>query len=632
MSSDTNGDAMGQKRVHDSSVPGRKIEKSETQKSKTKKRKKDPQVLQVRRQLQQCCARNDFQTAIAIYKKALAENIEVEAQSLYNLINLCDGFENRPLHIGTPKPNSCKNKSANHIDSVPKTEDNHGDDQYDFRVKCAFQIQKDMDRRGLPLNETAYSALIRMLSKALRLEEAESLLNEAERTQQCQVKIRLYSSLLQAYCQQGSLDKAVKLWKRMSVQQKLSLTEKEYKALLQCCCCCKSEFLSSSQIIFERVLSELAEDVLVPCQDTVQTIQKWFHSRNAAPLSRDNSDNNHADLSHAVKIEAPPKSCASIIGPVVSREGWSLDFGCTIANSTGVLTSGCLQGQSLHPVPLLEESWSAMIDYNEQIVIDGSVEGHQNISEFQGGGKGKKRPRDKEHNFKNWRRFLDFLDSLQNDKARVPHAVLDAANVGYYEQNFKGAPRHVNYQKIDRVVKHFVSRNKNILVILHARHFPPSPLCPQWAVPIVKSWQPLVYQADKGMNDDWFWLQAALKFRCLFVTNDLMRDHQFQMLDMKRKFERWKERHQVKFHFLSRSGLELELFYPPRYSRRIQRINNNGIVIPLVKQGDEQRFLDGSLVAGDNCNNTSIPKEETYLCIRSNNNIDSESRSVQQGK
>mmetsp|Transcript_12385 Transcript_12385/g.19049 ORF Transcript_12385/g.19049 Transcript_12385/m.19049 type:complete len:632 (-) Transcript_12385:273-2168(-) len=631
MSPKINGDDItGQKRSHIiAALPSG--QKNGAKKSKTKKKKKDPLVLEIRRQLQQCCACNDFQKAMKIYKKASEENIEVEAQSLYNLLNLCDGFDNRTVHIGTPKPNPYKTKGThNYIDAVPES-----NDRYDFRLECAFQIQKDMERRGLALNESAFSALIRMLSKTLRLEEAESWLNKAEQTQQCQVKVRLYSSLLQAYCQQGDLDRAVKLWKRISVQQKLSLTEKEYKALLECCCCCKSNILQkSAPLIFEKVLSELAEDILVPCQDTVKIIQKWFQSRNAILSSQECYDNNHADVSISIpklyKIDPPPGFYSSVIGPVVSINGWIMDSGCTIDESTGILTSGCLQGQSLQPVPLSEDAWSAMMDYNKQIVTDGSIDGHENISEFQGGGKGKRRPRDKEHNLKSWRRFLEFLESLQNDKAKVPHAVLDAANVGYYEQNFKGAPKHVNYHQIDRVVNHFVSQEKNILVILHSRHFPPSPLCPEWAIPIVTSWKPLVYEADKGMNDDWFWLQAALKFRCLLITNDLMRDHQFQMLDMKRKFERWKERNQVKFHFSSRSGLELT--YPARYSRRIQRINDNGIVIPLVKQGDEKRFLDRTSIAGGNYGNTNLPKEETYLCIRSNEMIDKECHNAEREK
>ena len=41
-----------------------------------------------------------------------------------------------------------------------------------------------------------------------------------------------------------------------------------------------------------------------------------------------------------------------------------------------------------------------------------------------------------------------------------------------------------------------------------------------------------------------YWLYAAIKFNCLIVTNDEMRDHTFQLLGND-FFRRWKERHQV---------------------------------------------------------------------------------------
>merc|ERR1711935_1225910 len=58
----------------------------------------------------------------------------------------------------------------------------------------------------------------------------------------------------------------------------------------------------------------------------------------------------------------------------------------------------------------------------------------------------------------------------------------------------------------------------------------------------------VLYKTPPGMNDDWFWMHAALKYKTLVVTNDEMRDHHFQMLAPK-FFLRWKERHQIHFDF-----------------------------------------------------------------------------------
>lgn len=136
-----------------------------------------------------------------------------------------------------------------------------------------------------------------------------------------------------------------------------------------------------------------------------------------------------------------------------------------------------------------------------------------------------------------------------------------------------------------------------------------------------------VYRTPQGLNDDWYWMHAALinggredKPSVLAITNDEMRDHHFQMT-AQGYFLRWKERHQVRFDFgewnryLKRNDVLLK--YPSIYSRRIQRVEGmmtagaDAIVIPLPKKGDENRFIDGVHVAGD-----GIPEVETYVVVR----------------
>lgn len=126
----------------------------------------------------------------------------------------------------------------------------------------------------------------------------------------------------------------------------------------------------------------------------------------------------------------------------------------------------------------------------------------------------------------------------------------------------------------------------------------------------------VLYSTPPGMNDDWFWMHAALYSGpgTLVLTNDEMRDHHFQML-APRSFLRWKDRHQVHFSFGlwqregGRQWRQVLLQYPDVYSRRIQRVGD-GLVVPLPKRGDENRFLDGSHVEEE------APDKETYLCIR----------------
>jgi hypothetical protein len=93
----------------------------------------------------------------------------------------------------------------------------------------------------------------------------------------------------------------------------------------------------------------------------------------------------------------------------------------------------------------------------------------------------------------------------------------------------------------------------------------------------------------------------------MVLSNDLMRDHHFQML-AHRSFLRWQERHQVRFDI--EGGRKVLLEYPDVYSRRIQKLDDKSLVIPLPKQGDENRFLDGCHEADE-----SVPQEEAYVCI-----------------
>jgi hypothetical protein len=141
--------------------------------------------------------------------------------------------------------------------------------------------------------------------------------------------------------------------------------------------------------------------------------------------------------------------------------------------------------------------------------------------------RGQKRKFDLDARRRNWNYFKDFLDAKYKDGIDI---VIDGANVGYYKQNFSHAPKHVDYRQIDGVVQGtLLKRSKRVLLILHARHFAHT-LMPVWARPIVEGWSSILYKANPGMNDDWFWLHAALWGHACVVTNDEMRDHHFQML------------------------------------------------------------------------------------------------------
>jgi ribonuclease P protein 3 len=618
----------------DKKRPSYSSQKPRTNKSKKVKTKHmNPKILELRRTIQLSCSNDDFQTAIEAYELLhLKEGFRMEAQSYYNLLNLCDGFSERGVHIGTPKePKNSSETKSNIVqidakDKVPKKLYSLQD-----RTKYAFEIKAAMDAKNLPLNETAYTALVRILCRSGDLSEAENMIRQADGCAQCKPKLRMYSCLISAFCDRGDLGGALRVWARMaSIKRKnktgteeiiIEPTEREYCDIMKCC------VKVGDVKVMERTLSDLAEDVLVPSLGTTNTIIQWFQSRHAICRNSDEEPTSALE-----KVQGFPSTEAPSLEPLQygincdkqdSSSEWEISKSVPIDLKTGTLKNGCLEGRNLKPVALSPDAWKAMLAMNENIVIKGEIKEHAKISQFAGGGKGKKRiltKEDMEKRSNKWGAFIHFLTSEfgpswfeQKDggkRGKKLDMVIDGANIGYYKQNFARAPRHVDYNQIDRVVQLLRHEGKNVLLFLHERHFAKK-MMPHWAEKIVDGWErdKILYRTPHGCNDDWFWMHAALWCGrgTMVLSNDLMRDHHFQML-AHRSFLRWQERHQVRFDI--EGGRKVLLEYPDVYSRRIQKLDDKSLVIPLPKQGDENRFLDGCHEADE-----SVPQEETYVCI-----------------
>ncbi len=625
---------------------------NENKKATTKKPKTkhiDPEILKLRRSIQMSIAKDDLHTAMEAYQNMhINNNVKMEPSSFYCLLNLCaGGIAERVIHIGTPKPGKGADNHNKQNPNVCPTDSESVSSSIKYsskeRKKFAFQIKNEMDKLEIPLNETSYTGLIRILchSENNDLEEAERLLNKAENTQQCKPRVRMYGCLIDAFCSElnNDLAGALRVWGRLSklrrkdkegnLKNRMQLTEKEYCSIMKCA------IRVGDRLVMERILSEVAEDILVPSLKTKDTIIAWFQSEHA--IDCDERSERRSALS---SVSGLPTCNAPSLGPIcfqpskvirdknnfVKSEScrWGVTSGDAIDSSSGELLTGSLKGQRLSPVQLSKESWKKMLDMNNDIVVKGEVTAQGKTScAFAGGGKGKKRVLGKfarEKRISHWESFKMFLhetvgpplcDSSINEGKRKIDIVIDGANVGYYKMNFTKAPKHVDYHKIDRIVRYFENEKKNILLFMHERHFDKD-LMPRWAESIVNKWEKsgILYRTPYGSNDDWFWMHTALWCgrQTMVLSNDLMRDHHFQML-AHRSFLRWKERHQVFFE-VGKSMKSISLTYPDKYSRRIQRIPDQGIVIPLPKKGDMNRFLDGQHEADD-----TASCEETYVSI-----------------
>lgn len=594
-------------------------------------------VLHLRRIIQQCCGTNDLFTAIDAYDRLYNDgDSKMEAQTFYNLLNLCEGISrSNEVHIGTPK-NIKFDSTENQVDlNIGKKHEFTLEERKDH----AFRIKAEMDRLGLALNETAYTAIIRILCRTFDLDQAENLIAQAEQCQQCKPKLRMYSCLISAYCEQNNLIGALKTWARMiSIKRtnktgreeiKIEPSEREYCTIMKCAS------RNGDVKVLERVFSEIADEVLVPSIETTYAIIDWFESEKA--MKSVNELQTAAPSCLEVVNDLPPQRAPSM-GPLQlhlydnnKTMKWIIDREVSVDTVTGILKSGCLKGRRLKPVVLDNKAWKTMMDTNQSIVLHGELPAHGKITEYAGGGKGRKRiatEAEMERRANHWDAFLDFLKKSfgapfnerldSGTVADVPplDIVIDGANIGYYKQNFSSAPRHVDYQQIDWVVQQLRNEGKKVLLFLHERHFSKS-LMPKWAESIVNSWETdgILFKTPHGSNDDWFWMHAALWCGegTMLLSNDEMRDHLFQML-VHRHFLRWKERHLARFTFgdFDKQVLmrPLIVVYPDVYSRRVQRVNDSSLVIPLPKKGDENRFLDGYHIAEG-----GVPDDETYICI-----------------
>ena len=580
----------------------------------SRKQRKHAPAFRLRATIQICCKENDLSKALRLYDKAVSEGTRIEAAVYYSLLALCDGVQHGSLHIGRPQYPSSEHKplSDTNIDAITETTTNSESDSaieevsIEDRIRHAFRIKTAMDKAKIPLTEAAYTAVIKLLVRAGDVEKANEVLMESETVQQCRPKLRLYASLLQAYAEAGKAMDAVRIWYHFS-KLNIMASEKEYLALMRCAVLCQSPTL------MESVLTDLAEDVPVPSRDSEKVIIEWFQSHAAACHGESKID--EAELAllleklHAVQ-SSPMRVISPSMGPVQSPNGWIVSRDCGIKTSTGELLDGCLRGEKLHPIEIAPETWQDMQKASESIGSIGQLEQHE--SAYRGGGKGSKLlPANKGERERNWKHFLKYLE-----KRRVPiDIVIDGANVGHNKQNLVGAPPGLQYDPIDWVIQALQELGKSVLIVMHFRHFKPGRVPPEKKA-MVDSWfkQKLVYKTPHGMDDDTFWMHAALLSPGrLVLTNDEMRDHHFQML-APRCFLRWKDRHQVHFEFgeynAAKRRYDVRFKFPDPYTRRVQRVSD-GLVVPLPKLGDKNRFLDGVFVAEDN-----VPESETYLCIR----------------
>ena len=486
---------------------------------KKKKRKKGRREISpmdlFRRHIGQCTGKKDLKGAIRAFEENKANGIRANVKIYNSLLHMCTSQE-------------------------------YGTD--DERNAAASIFLEDIDSRDdFQFDEALYSTAIKLRCLAGYVSSAKELLG-AMKADGWKPKRRTYAPIIESH-PKAHLDNLRELNSVYLEAERdgVEFSEAEFRHMLQACLSARTSLvvdgknsvnlsgtsagtvaavaseggISSCQDFFEITLHRMKELVPHASREILEVLKLW---------SEQHSDNTSL-------------SKCNIVMQNNATEGSSIQTRC--------VCSAC--GGSLKSIDLTSDQNAQIL---EQIATglahDGSTTNNSGgTTQFE--------------YFKSW---------IGRNFPRGVDFIIDGANVGYFGR--RPPKDRLSFEQIDRVIQAVNEMGgKQVLLILHQRHFK---RLPDRDSRLVDSWKRnrILYQTPHRMNDDWFWLYAAIyssQFiqQPLVITNDQMRDHHFQMLSQ-RCFLKWRERHVVRFGFknLYNHRVPPTFWFPLPYSTRIQ--------------------------------------------------------------
>ncbi|KAI4305820.1 hypothetical protein L6164_029163 [Bauhinia variegata] len=347
-------------------------------------------------------------------------------------------------------------------------------------------------------------------------------------------KLRSYEPALHGFCKKGDAEKAYEVDAEM-IASGVMAEEPELSALLNLSANAKKE-----DKVYE-ILHRLRATVRQVSESTLQVIEDWFKSEDAAKVGEKNWDAN--------------KVAEGIVqgGGGWHGQGWLGSGRWKVVKTCMDETGMCLScGEKLVGIdidPKETENFAASLT---RLACEREVKS----------------------NFNHFQRWLQQHGPFD--------AVVDGANVGLANMHDS-----FSFSRLKSVVEEIreMSPSKRMpLIILHKIRVTGGPAQSPYSKKLIEKWKQngALYATPHGSNDDWYWLYAAVSCKCLLVTNDEMRDHLFQLLGSS-FFPRWKEKHQVR---LSSSTKGPTLIMPSPYSIVIQESANGSWHVPTVTGND----------------------------------------------
>ncbi|ESQ50867.1 hypothetical protein EUTSA_v10022627mg [Eutrema salsugineum] len=431
-------------------------------------------------------------------------------------------------------------------------------------IDRGYQIFDRMVSSGISPNEASVTSVARLAAAKGDGDYAFKIVKDFVSAGGTSIpRLRTYAPALLCFCEKLEAEKGYEVEEHMDAAG-IELEEAEISALLKVSCA------TSREDKVYRYLHKLRESVGYVCEETLKVIEEWFCGEKAGEFG-DNGIGSDAGMLR----EAILKNGGGWHG-----HGW-IGEGKWIVKKGNVSSTGrCLScSEQLACVDTNEVETQKFVDSLVSLAMERKSK--MNSCETKGD-------------------FSEFQDWLE--KHGGYEAIVDGANIGLYQQNF--ADGGFSLPQIEAVVKelyHKSGNNKWPLILLHKKRVK-TLLENLTHRNLVEEWinNGVLYATPPGSNDDWYWLYAAAKLKCLLVTNDEMRDHIFELLGNS-FFQKWKERHQVRYTF-SKGNLKLEM--PSSFSVVIQESEKGSWHIPVSCQNIEE-------------------SSRTWICIRRKSVLDS---------
>ncbi|KAK5817152.1 hypothetical protein PVK06_022075 [Gossypium arboreum] len=524
---------------------------------KSKKDKANSPVVHLRVQLDMCSKRGDVMGAIQLYDKAIKEGITMGQYHYAVLLYLCSsaamgivqpaksGSGNRPV-LNNGKLVDFDNSLANGSTKPYYLEDDEiwvSEDVKKHALVKGFEIYETMCSNNVPMNEATLTSVARM---AMSMGDGDMAFDMVKQMKPLGInpRLRSYGPALSVFCSTGDVNKAFEVEKHM-LEHGVQPEEPELEALLRV----SVEAGKGDKVYY--LLHKLRTSVRKISPSTADIIVRWFESKAASRVGKRRIDQKL--IKEAIENAGGGWHGQGWLG----KGKWSISY--TVVGDDA-LCKCC--GDKL-----------ALIDL-DPIETEKFAESVASIAI----------KREKNFSFQKFQKWLDYYGPFE--------AVVDAANVGLFSQK-RFMPSKVN--AVVNAIRQKLPSRRWPLIVLHNKRITGRKMDEPVKKALIEKWKnaDALYSTPTGSNDDWYWLYAAIKFKCLIVTNDEMRDHTFQLLGNE-FFPKWKERHQVHFSFSNTSPV---FYMPPPCSVVIQESEKGHWHIPIASELD-------------------YDSERTWLCIR----------------